>query len=70
MNPVHGFRFGEIQPFLLPADIAAVQALYGSGVGSVAPIPEPSTMFLVTAGAMAALVRRRVLTRNRRAPRV
>lgn len=70
MNPVHGFRFGETQPFLMPADIAAVQALYGSGVGSVTPIPEPSTMVLVAAGAIAALVRRRPLTRSRRAPRV
>jgi hypothetical protein len=71
MNPVHFFHFGETrQPSLLPADIAAVQAIYGSGVGSVAPIPEPSTLFLVAAGALAALVRRRTKGRGRRTPTV
>jgi Matrixin/PEP-CTERM motif len=69
MNPTHGFRFGETrQPFLLPADIAAVQAIYGSGAGSVAPIPEPSTFVLVAAGVVAMFTRRRATVGRRRTP--
>lgn len=59
MNPAHGFFFaGATQAFLLPADIAALQAIYGAGVGSVSPVPEPSTLILVTAGLVASFVRR------------
>jgi hypothetical protein len=51
MNPFHGFRFSRNQPiFLLPADIAAIQSLYGAGVGSVDPVPEPSTVALACVG--------------------
>jgi hypothetical protein len=65
MNPVHGFRFERTRPaFLLPSDIAAVQAIYGDGAGSVQPIPEPSTLILVSAGLLAAL--RRALTSGAR----
>ena len=28
---------------LLPDDIAGIQAIYGAGVGSVIPIPEPAS---------------------------
>jgi hypothetical protein len=50
---------------LLPADIAALHKLYGSGVGSVLPLdqamptPEPATLFLLTAGVAAEMLRRR-----------
>ena len=59
MNPLHGFRFrrGE-SAFLLPADIEAIRALYGAGEGSVEPMPEPTTIALVSTGLLAALVRR------------
>ena len=54
MNSFHGFRFRRGEPaFLLPADIAALQGIYGAGTGSVAPIPEPSTMMLVSGGLLA-----------------
>lgn len=60
MNPFHAFRFTRGQPsFLLPADIAAIQAIYGEGVGSVAPMPEPSTLTLAFVGLAALLARRR-----------
>ena len=59
MNPNHAFRFArERRPFLLPPDVAAVQALYGAGEGSVQPIPEPSTLMLVSGGVVAAFARR------------
>ena len=59
MNPDHGFRFRTGgSPFLLPADIEAIQAIYGAGVGSVSPIPEPSTLTLVCAAPILALIRR------------
>jgi len=51
--------------FLLPADVRALQALYGAGIGSVHPldpIPEPATLLLVGAG-LAALARRRASAR-------
>jgi hypothetical protein len=60
MNPNHGFRFRSGgAPFLLPADIEAIQAIYGAGVGSVSPIPEPSTFGLLGAGLVLAIIRRR-----------
>ena len=69
MNPIHAFRFEPTRPtFLLPSDIAAIQALYGAGVGSVTPIPEPSTLILVSVGALAGLVRRSLTSRRGRPP--
>ena len=60
MNAYHGFWFGHGgTPFLLPADIAAVQAIYGAGAGSVDPVPEPATVVLVCTGLVAALIGRR-----------
>jgi hypothetical protein len=65
MNPFHGFRFERAKPaFQLPSDIAAVQAIYGAGSGSVQPTPEPSTLILVAAGALVGLVRRSLTVRR------
>jgi hypothetical protein len=46
---------------LFPDDIAGIQARYGPGTGSVTPIgvPEPTTVFLLVAGAVFALPARR-----------
>ena len=45
MQPYHGYRYhGPGTGFLLAPDILAVRALYGTGVGSVRPIPEPSAV--------------------------
>lgn len=38
--------------FLTPDDIAGIQAIYGAGVGSVTPLPEPATISLVAAAAV------------------
>ena len=67
MNPFHGFRFGRASAFLLGPDIDGIQAIYGAGVGSVAPIPEPSTFMLVFAGPVVALIRRMHNNRSRHA---
>jgi hypothetical protein len=69
MNPSHGFRFGNGSAFLLAPDIEGIQAIYGAGVGSVAPIPEPSTFMLVFAGPVVALIRRIHNNRSRRGSR-
>jgi hypothetical protein len=55
MSPYHGYYFGGLGTgFLFPSDIAAIQALYGAGRGSVQPIPEPATLLLAaTAGWLA-----------------
>ena len=68
MNPIHAFRFdGTRGASLLPSDVAAIQALYGAGAGAVQPIPEPSTVILVSTGIVAGLVRRSLKsTRGRR----
>jgi hypothetical protein len=61
--PTHRFQ-GLGSAFLLPADVEAIQALYGSGRGSVrpsanvSPVPEPATLLLTVAG-LAALARAR-----------
>jgi hypothetical protein len=54
---------------LFPADIVALQAMYGAGAGSVhplqdVPVPEPATVLLVTAGAALAGLRRRIRGRR------
>jgi hypothetical protein len=59
------------QAQLFPADIAALQRIYGAGAGSVQPLPdvvatpEPATVLLVTAGAALAGLRRRARSRRR-----
>ena len=57
--------FGSIEDAdLLPSDIAAIQALYGAGVGSVTPLadpvgtPEPSSIVLLATG-LACILRRK-----------
>jgi matrixin len=69
MNPSHGFRFTNGSAFLLAPDVDAIQAIYGAGVGSVAPIAEPSTFMLVFAGPVVALIRRIHIKRARHASR-
>ena len=69
MNPFFPqSRFGPLgTAFLLPADIRAIQAVYGSGRGSVQelePIPEPATLLIVGTG-LAALVHRRLRSSRR-----
>ena len=60
MQPYHGYRFhGLGTGYLLAPDVRAIQALYGVGVGSVQPMPEPATIILVATGLVAAVVRRR-----------
>ena len=60
MQPYHHNRFsGPGTAYLLGPDILAIRSLYGSGVGSVQPMPEPSTMLLLATGLAAALQRRR-----------
>jgi hypothetical protein len=44
---------------LFPDDIAGIQSLYGAGVGSVTPIPEPTTVFLITVAMICTLPNRR-----------
>jgi len=40
---------------LFPDDLAGIQSIYGPGLGSVTPIPEPATGLLLAAGSMLAL---------------
>jgi hypothetical protein len=54
MSPLHQYRFhGLSTGFLFPSDIRAVRALYGVGVGSVHPVPEPAPVLLILAGGLA-----------------
>jgi hypothetical protein len=70
MNPTHGFRFGSGRSiFLFPADIEAIQAVYGAGVGSVSPVPEPSTFALLASGLAFAFLRGFRSAKSRAAPR-
>jgi hypothetical protein len=65
MNPSYPtHRFGGLgTAHLYPSDIRALQAIYGSGTGSVTPLtatPEPATYLLVAGGlALVARTRRR-----------
>jgi hypothetical protein len=55
-------RFGGLGTGqLFPDDIAGIQAIYGSGVGSVSPlaVPEPATTLLAALGAACLLTNRR-----------
>jgi hypothetical protein len=66
MSPFHGYRFhGPGTGFLLPWDIRAVRAIYGAGVGSVHPVPEPASVLLLLTGGLA-LGWREVRFRSRR----
>ena len=58
MFPIFQRRQGPGTGLLTSDDIAGIQAIYGSGVGSVSPIPEPSSALLVLSG-MAFSFRRR-----------
>jgi hypothetical protein len=59
MQPYYRDRFrGPGTGYLLAPDILAIRSLYGSGVGSVQPIPEPSTLLLLATGVVAVFVRR------------
>jgi hypothetical protein len=65
MNPVAEDRFhGRGSAFLLPADIAAIRALYGKGPGRVQaletnPVPEPATLLVVASGLTLIAARRK-----------
>lgn len=51
MNPLPGHRFSGLgSAFLYPIDVQQLQSIYGAGQGSVAPVPEPSTLLLVAGG--------------------
>jgi hypothetical protein len=59
-----GLNSPELAPANIPIqvadDIQGIQALYGVGTGSVTPIPEPATGFLIAAAVMCSLpIRRR-----------
>jgi hypothetical protein len=59
-----GLDTPELAPANIPIqfgdDVLGIQAIYGAGTGSVTPIPEPATGFLIAAAAMCSLpIRRR-----------
>ena len=59
MQPYLNNRFrGRGTAYLLEPDILAIRSLYGSGLGSVHPMPEPSTMLLLATGLALVLLRR------------
>jgi hypothetical protein len=59
MQPYYRARYGgHGTAYLLEPDISAVRSLYGWGVGSVRPMPEPSTMLLLATGVVTFFVRR------------
>jgi len=63
MQPYYTDRFhGPGTGFLLAPDILAIQSLYGTGVGSVQPMPEPSTVLLLATGLAVFFVRRAAAT--------
>jgi hypothetical protein len=68
MQPYYTDRFrGPGTGFLLAPDILAIQSLYGTGVGSVQPMPEPSTLLLLATGLAIVFVRRAAATHARTA---
>jgi hypothetical protein len=59
MQPYYSARYhGQGTAYLLTPDILALRSLYGSGVGSVHPMPEPSTMLLLATGILTLILRR------------
>ena len=53
-------RMGPGTGLLSQDEIDGVRAIYGEGVGSVTPIPEPTVAVLVAWGAIGLACRRRV----------
>jgi Matrixin/PEP-CTERM motif len=65
MQPYVNNRFrGRGTAYLLEPDILAIRSLYGSGVGSVHPMPEPSTVLLLATGLALVLLRRHTARRQ------
>jgi hypothetical protein len=66
MQPYYSARYhGQGTAYLLTPDILALRSLYGSGVGFVHPMPEPSTMLLLATGVMTLILRRQAFRRRR-----
>ncbi len=60
MNPKYAARYFDLgAAFVLPDDINGIQAIYGSGKGSVTPLPEPTTFSMLAVGGALLLRRRR-----------
>jgi hypothetical protein len=69
MSPFHENRFhGLGTGFLFPADIRAIRAVYGIGVGSVHPVPEPSPVLLLLTGGLVIVWRESRATHRRVRP--
>ena len=69
MFPIFQRRQGPGSGLLTSDDIAGIQAIYGSGIGSVSPIPEPSSAILIMAGLAFVARRRSIAGNDRPAPR-
>jgi len=60
MNPIYLERYSGLgTAFLYEDDIAGIQSIYGVGVGSVTPLPEPSSISLLGVAGLTFLHRRR-----------
>jgi len=60
MNPIYRERYNGLgTAFLYDADIVWIQAIYGVGVGSVTPLPEPTSIAMLGVAGLAFLLRRR-----------
>ena len=60
MNPQYVGRYNGLgSAYLLPGDIAGIQAIYGPGVGSVTPIPEPTAALVIAISTLAIVSRRK-----------